>query len=111
MTAVVANSSRRKQARNPSRGSKKGERRGGRKKGTPNKLSATLKEAILAAAEQAHPDGTIGYLQLQATTNPVAFMSLLGRVLPLTVSNDPDNPFEPPQFIVQPVMPAPVKGE
>ena len=44
MTAKVAPESR-KRASNPNRGSKPGERRGGRKKGTPNKATASIKDA------------------------------------------------------------------
>lgn len=63
----------------------KGIKTGGRKKGTPNKLTGELKEMILQAAEAAHSDGTVGYLTHQAGENPVAFMALLGKVLPMTV--------------------------
>lgn len=66
---------------------------GGRKKGSPNKLTAQLKEMILEAAEKAGgAGGTVGYLQTQATLQPAAFMSLLGRVLPLQIAGDEDNP-------------------
>lgn len=65
----------------------------GRAKGTPNKTTALLKDAILKAAGDAGgPDGLVGYLTLQATLNPGPFMSLLGKVLPMQVSGDPDNP-------------------
>lgn len=68
---------------------------GGRKKGTPNKVSGVLKEAILEAAELAGGEaGMIGYLQTQASANPNAFLSLLGKVLPMQVGGDPDNPLE-----------------
>lgn len=60
----------------------KGRKTGGRKKGTPNKINALLKDEILQAADQAHPDGRIGYLQQQAQENPAAFMTLLGKILP-----------------------------
>lgn len=60
---------------------------GGRSKGTPNKIPADLKEQILEAAKQAGgEDETVGYLRSQAHANPSAFMSLLGRVLGITVS-------------------------
>jgi hypothetical protein len=66
---------------------------GGRQKGTPNKTTGALKEAILLAAENAGGEGGLeGYLRLQAHENPTAFMSLLGKVLPLTLSGDADNP-------------------
>lgn len=79
---------------------------GGRKKGTPNKATATLKEAILLAAAGAHKDGMTGYLTDQAKNNPAAFMTLLGKVLPTTLANDPTNPMPAPQFMFQPVRPA-----
>lgn len=65
----------------------------GRPKGTPNKTTTQLKEALLEAAALAGGDGgLVGYLTLQATENPPAFMSLLGKVLPLQVAGDKDNP-------------------
>lgn len=63
-----------------------GVKTGGRKKGTPNKTTALLKDAILKAAEQAGEgfgeEGLVSYLKAQATLNPGPFMSLLGKVLP-----------------------------
>ena len=71
------------------RGSAPGERRGGRQKGTPNKTTQQLKEAILEAARLAGDEkGLVGYLQKQASLNPAPFMSLLGRVLPMTAEVD-----------------------
>lgn len=68
---------------------------GGRQKGTPNKTTALLKDAILLAAERAGAkDGIVGYLETQAKANPGPFMSLLGKVLPTQISGDPDNPLE-----------------
>lgn len=65
----------------------------GRPKGSPNKTTALLKDAILQAAQNAGGKaGLVGYLQLQATENPGPFMSLLGKVLPTQVAGDPDNP-------------------
>lgn len=84
MTAKVGKSS--------NRGSKPGERRGGRKKGTPNKLTAQLKDMILQALDEAHPEGAVEYLKGQAHDNATAFLSLVGRVLPLQVGSDPQNP-------------------
>jgi hypothetical protein len=61
----------------------------GRPKGSPNKITADLKRAILEAAEAAGgPQGTVGYLTAQATANPASFMTLLGKVLPLDVSGN-----------------------
>jgi hypothetical protein len=61
---------------------------GGRKEGTPNKINGALKEAILEAAERAGGEhGIVGYLVVQALANPAAFMSLLGKVLPMTIGD------------------------
>lgn len=68
---------------------------GGRKKGTPNRRTALLKDAILEAAESAGGKaGIVGYLTRQAAENPAAFMTLLGKTLPsqLQHGQDPDNP-------------------
>jgi hypothetical protein len=66
----------------------------GRKKGVPNKTTALLKDAILkAAAEAGGKDGLIGYLRAQAKkANAGPFLGLLGKILPMQVSGDPDNP-------------------
>jgi hypothetical protein len=67
-------------------GSKPGERRGGRQRGTPNKVTRALKEAILLALDEAGGDGgAVAYLRSQANLSPAAFMGLLGKVLPLTI--------------------------
>ena len=71
----------------------KGRKTGGRQKGTPNKTTAVLKDAILLAAEQAGGDsGLVGYLETQAKDNPQSFLPLLGKVLPMQIGGDPDNP-------------------
>ncbi len=67
----------------------KGTRVGGRKKGTPNKLSGDLKAAILAALDAR---GGQKYLERVATKQPQVFCALLGKVLPMTVASDPENP-------------------
>ena len=69
----------------------------GRPKGLPNKTTALLKDAILMAAQRAGgggEDGIANYLVEQAEKNPGPFMSLLGKVLPMTVAGDPSNPVE-----------------
>ncbi len=62
----------------------------GRPKGTPNKTTAMLKDAILKAAENAGnklgSDGMISYLETQALENPGPFMGLLGKVLPMQIA-------------------------
>jgi hypothetical protein len=76
---------------------------GGRQKGTPNKTTALLKDAILTAATDAGPDGAglVGYLKAQAVLNPGPFMALLGKVLPMQIGGDPDNPVSVHQTIEQ----------
>lgn len=75
------------------RGPKKGQRFGGRQKGTPNKYPTLLKEAILRAAELAGgKEGLVGYLKGQAKENPASFIPLLGKVLPLQITGDKENP-------------------
>lgn len=61
----------------------------GRPKGAPNKQTAAVKEMILRALDNA---GGVKYLTAQAKANPKAFLSLLGRILPLQVQGDPDQP-------------------
>jgi len=56
---------------------------GGSRKGKPNKITAELKDMILKALDQA---GGVKYLAKQAEDSPAAFMSLLGKVLPLQVT-------------------------
>jgi hypothetical protein len=67
----------------------KGQKTGGRKKGTPNKVNADIKGMVLEAL---HAKGGAQYLIDQAELNPVAFMGLVGKVLPMTVTSDPDSP-------------------
>ena len=61
----------------------------GRPKGSTNKSTALLKDAILQAAELAgDKGGMVNYLLKQAHENPIAFMGLIGKVLPLQVVAD-----------------------
>ena len=62
---------------------------GGRQKGTLNKTSALLKDAVLEAADIAGgKEGLVGYLRSQARENPVAFMGLLGKLVPSQIAAD-----------------------
>ena len=63
---------------------------GGRKPGQPNHLTQLLKDTILEAATRAGKGDIVAYLERQAEENPVAFLSLLGRVLPLQLQTDRD---------------------
>lgn len=67
---------------------------GGRVKGTPNKVNAELKDMILGALNKADEGGGEQYLIKQAKDNPTAFLSLVGKVLPMTVAGDQDNPLK-----------------
>lgn len=64
---------------------------GGRKKGVVNKVTADLKAAILDAFGMV---GGADYLVQQAALNPTAFLTLIGKVLPMTISGDPENPLK-----------------
>lgn len=64
----------------------------GRPKGIPNKTTTQLKEAILGAASKhgydgKGADGLEGYLYKVASEDVKAFSALLGRVLPLDMTN------------------------
>lgn len=61
----------------------------GRPKGMVNKMTTQLKELILGALDEA---GGQQYLVQQAHQNPVAFMALVGKVLPMTIKGDGTNP-------------------
>lgn len=52
---------------------------GGRTKGTPNKLTKTIREAIEESFEQV---GGADYLAQMAISEPASYMTLLGKVLP-----------------------------
>lgn len=65
----------------------------GRPKGAVNKTTALLKDAILQAAQKAGgAEGMAGYLTEQAEKNPGPFMALLGKVLPMQIAGDEENP-------------------
>lgn len=77
----------------PKVGPNTGNRGKGRPKGSQNKITSDVKRAILEAAEAAGgPGGMVAYLTAQAAINPAAFMTLIGKVLPLTVAGDGESP-------------------
>ena len=61
----------------------------GRKKGVPNKITSDLKAMILGALEKA---GGERYLLEQAKKNPTAFMTLVGKTLPLQHTGEGGGP-------------------
>lgn len=73
----------------PSRGKKP--KTGGRVAGVPNKHTTALKDMILGALSAA---GGQDYLQRQANESPGAFLSLIGKVLPTTLTTDPNQPLK-----------------
>ncbi len=63
----------------------------GRPKGAKNKLSGALKDMILGALNDA---GGVEYLIRQADENPVAFLTLIGKVLPMQIAGDQGEPLQ-----------------
>lgn len=77
----------------PKQGANTGNAGKGRPKGSANKTTALLKEAIILAAEETGQDGNgkgglVGYCAFLAKEEPKAFASLLGRVLPLQLAGN-----------------------
>jgi hypothetical protein len=69
----------------------KGRKTGGRKKGTPNKLTADLKKALLGAFDEV---GGQAYLVKVAQDNQAVFCTLLGKVLPMQVTGEDGGPIQ-----------------
>jgi hypothetical protein len=61
----------------------KGKKTGGRQPGSANKFTGELKDMILTALSDV---GGVEYLKLQATQNATAFMTLVGKVLPVQMN-------------------------
>jgi len=63
------------------------------RKGVPNKATKQLKDMILTALDNA---GGASYLERRANDprTASAFLALIGKVLPMTVIGDPDNPLQ-----------------
>ena len=76
----------------------------GRPKGSLNRHTGLLKDAILKAAQEAGgggEDGTVNYLTQQARENPSAFMALLGKVLPADITSGGDKIEFPAEIIIR----------
>lgn len=56
---------------------------GGRQKGTPNKVTAAVKDAVCIAFNEV---GGADYLVMIAKSDPRTFCALLGKVIPLDVA-------------------------
>jgi hypothetical protein len=59
-----------------------------------NTFALHLVSILIAASRAGGQEGLIGYLQTQAMLNPSPFLGLLGKVLPLQIAGDPDNPIK-----------------
>lgn len=59
----------------------------GRPKGTPNKTTALVKDMVSKALDAA---GGEKYLVKQSKENPVAFLTLVGKLIPVQVGGDPE---------------------
>ena len=59
----------------------------GRPKGSQNKITSEVKQMILEALEGV---GGVEYLMEQAKEKPAAFLTLLGKVMPLQVAGSGD---------------------
>lgn len=80
-----------------------GKREGsGRKKGVPNKFNADIKAMVIGAL---NAKGGQQWLEQRMIDQPVAFMGLLGKVLPTTIAGDKDNPIIPSRIEVRLVGP------
>lgn len=62
-----------------------------RTKGSENIYNKEIKEMIKCAL---HKAGGVDYLVEQANKSPTAFMSLIGKMLPLKVANEDDEQFK-----------------
>lgn len=63
----------------------------GRPKGSPNKINAKIKDAIMSAFEEV---GGQDYLVRVAQDDPKTFCALLGKVLPTEIANADGKPFK-----------------
>jgi len=70
---------------------KKGEKRPNQGKRGPNKVTADIKNMVLVALSNA---GGADYLEARANDprTAAAFLGLVGKVLPMTIAGDSENP-------------------
>jgi hypothetical protein len=67
-----------------------GKREGaGRPKGSVDKGNALIREMIVSALDEV---GGVEYLVRQAEAKPVAFLALIGKVMPVQIAGDPNAP-------------------
>ena len=72
----------------------KGRKTGGRQKGSPNKTTAVIKDAITTvyADLQAETGKDHGHFFTWAKDNATEFYKLAAKLIPIQVAGDPDNP-------------------
>ena len=73
------------------RGSKPGERRGGRQKGTPNKISLSVKQAILDTFTAL---GGVEHMRAWAEEHPPDFYKIAARLIPTEITGMDGGPVE-----------------
>ncbi|MFT7464316.1 MAG: hypothetical protein ACI9EF_002669 [Pseudohongiellaceae bacterium] len=66
-----------------------GHKTGGRGRGTPNKTTTDMRDAIIEAFHEA---GGVDYLVRVANAEPKTFLALLGRVLPKEIKAEVEQP-------------------
>jgi hypothetical protein len=71
---------------------------GGRQKGTPNKITRTIREAIIQSFDSV---GGANYLQKIAVQEPAAYLQLLAKVLPTQITGADDAALIPDGFVVE----------
>lgn len=71
----------------PKVGENKGNAGKGRPKGSPNKTTKAIREAVVEAFDKA---GGVDYLVQLAKDDPKTFCGLIGRVIPLQVEGEMD---------------------
>jgi hypothetical protein len=71
----------------PKVGENKGNAGKGRPKGSPNKTTRAIREAVVEAFDKA---GGVDYLVQLAKEDPRTFCTLIGRVIPLQVEGEMD---------------------
>lgn len=71
----------------------KGKKTGGRKRGVVNIITADVKAMVLDSLDQV---GGVEYLKARSADQPVAYMQLIGKVLPLQLTGKDGTPLAAP---------------
>ena len=71
----------------------KGKKTGGRAKGVPNKITATVKDQIALVAENlGGHERMLKWVRLDDKNETIFWKDIYPKLLPLTLSGDPENP-------------------